>query len=78
MLENVGANGVIVSPASGMGGALDPVSELWYPELLSDGEPADRVSIVLEYVASDTQFELSAAVSFGFGHIPPKIYKDAS
>lgn len=76
VFEKVGFRGVIVSPASAIGGALAPVNDNSYGELAKDPVFGARVSIVFEYVAFEVQSVASGEATSG--HIPPKTYKDTS
>jgi hypothetical protein len=66
--------GVMLSPASAIGGARDPVIET--ARGACELTPVDIVSIVLEYEALLVQVEL---VKLAWsGHMPPNTYTDVS
>ena len=65
-----------MSPASGIGGALAPVRDSWYGVPCALAETGERVSIVFEYSASETQLEELDVLDGG--HMPPKTYNEAS
>lgn len=76
VFEVIGVRGVIVSPASAIGGPLTPVVETSY-EMLDIDEVEDALgdikSISSEYVASMVQSEsVVAEEEVEFGHMPPK------
>ena len=72
-----GSSGVMVSPASGMGGPLDGDIDSVYMVLEEDEGSGVVVSMLLEYVALLTQSDADVVV-LGLGHMPPKVYISAS
>jgi hypothetical protein len=78
----IGTRGVIVSPASAMGGslklAIDKLYEMFEIEDAEDEDPGDINSMLSEYVASRVQPEAVLTEDEEFGHMPPKTYNEAS
>jgi hypothetical protein len=78
----IGTRGVIVSPASAIGGPLAPANETMYGMVDTDeaaDDLGDIMSILFEYVAPMVQSEAVVAEDkVEFGHMPPNTYNDAS
>lgn len=81
LFEIIGTRGVIVSPASAMGGSLELAIDKLYGmfEVEDVDDPGDISSMVSEYVASRVQPEVALTEEDEeFGHMPPKMYNEAS
>ena len=78
----IGTRGVIVSPASAMGGPLKLAIDKLYGMFEAEGaedDPGDISSMLSEYVASRAQLEAALMEEDEeFGHMPPKTYNEAS
>jgi hypothetical protein len=81
VFEMIGTRGVIVSPASAIGGspklAIDKLYGMFEVEDAED-DSGDINSMLSEYVASRVQPEAVLTEDEEFGHMPPKTYNEAS
>src|SRR4051794_31249396 len=82
VFEMIGVRGVIVSPASAMGGSLELANDKLYGMFeVEDAEedPGDIRSMLSEYVASRIQpVVVLTEEGEEFGHMPPKTYNEVS